>query len=130
GDALFLSVRTQPARSEIRQGRRSRTRDRRAGGAACAHLSPNQSVAIPRNEKKLTISVTVVTKGPDDTAGSTPSLVRPRGMKNPPSAADVRTQIIASDTTKPRLLTSSQTVAMAPRMTAKQSPFTTPTMIS
>ncbi len=56
-----------------------------------AHLSPNQSVAIPRNEKNPTTSVIVVTNGPDDTAGSTPSFVSVSGMTMPPSAAAVST---------------------------------------
>jgi hypothetical protein len=34
------------------------------------YLSPNQNVAMPRNEKNPTTSVTVVTKVPDATAGS------------------------------------------------------------
>ena len=37
-----------------------------------SYFSPNHSVAMPRNEKKPTTSVMVVTKVPDATAGSAP----------------------------------------------------------
>ena len=57
---------------------------------------------MPRNEKKPTTSVTVVTNGPDAIAGSTPSRIRPSGMKMPPSAAAASTQIMASPITTPR----------------------------
>src|SRR5215207_3689267 len=50
------------------------------------YLSPNQAVAMARKEKNPTTAVIVVTKGPDDTAGSTPSLIRISGTRIPPSA--------------------------------------------
>ena len=42
---------------------------------------------MPRNEKKPTMSVTVVTNGPDETAGSTPRRLSSSGIRMPPSAA-------------------------------------------
>ena len=59
-----------------------------AGSAVRPHVSnltlkPNHSVAIPRNEKKPTTSVTVVTNGPDATAGSTPEPVQRERNQDP-----------------------------------------------
>src|SRR5215203_7227827 len=51
----------------------------------------NHAVAIPKKAKKPTISVMLVTKGPDETAGSTPIRLRVSGTKMPPSAAKNRT---------------------------------------
>ena len=45
------------------------------------------------------MSVTVVTNGPDETAGSTPSRSSASGMRMPPSAAAVSTVTIASPIT-------------------------------
>src|SRR3954447_15541598 len=66
------------------------------------HLSPNHNEAMPRKEKKPTTSVTVVTKGPDDTAGSAPRRMRSKGIRIPPSAAEASTVTIARAMTSPR----------------------------
>src|SRR4028119_1646652 len=43
---------------------------------------------MPRKAKNPTMSVMLVTKGPEETAGSTPSRLRVRGTKMPPSGAE------------------------------------------
>src|SRR5262249_8853141 len=50
------------------------------------HLSPNHSVAMPRNEKNPTTSVTVVTNTPDEIAGSAWKRWSTSGTRMPPSA--------------------------------------------
>src|SRR5262245_14405927 len=56
----------------LTDGRERRlTRGKHTSVSRC-HCRPNHNVAMPRKEKKPTTSVTVVTKGPEDTAGSTP----------------------------------------------------------
>src|SRR5262249_35913654 len=94
------------------------------------YLRPNHRVAMPRKEKNPTTSVTVVTNGPDDTAGSTPRRIRISGMRMPPSAAAASTVSMASPMTMPRSLTLNQVAAITPMITAKASPLSAPTMTS
>src|SRR5262245_37467252 len=94
------------------------------------YFSPNQSVAIPRNDRNPTTSVTVVTNGPDDTAGSTPSRVRMSGIRIPPSAAAASTVTIASPMTRPRSVMSNQVAAITPMISAKERPWSAPTSTS
>src|SRR6267142_2827223 len=56
------------------------------------YLSPNQSVAIPRNERNPTTSVMVVTNTPDETAGSARKCWSTSGTRMPPSAPATRLQ--------------------------------------
>src|SRR5262249_4546910 len=86
--------------------------------AHARHLSPNQRVPIARKEKNPTISVTVVTKGLDATAGSRPRRLSASGIRMPPSAAAMRLQIIASPITTPSPGTLNQAAAAIPVMIA------------
>ena len=93
-----------------------------------AYLRPNHSVAIPRKEKNPTTSVTVVTNGPDDTAGSTPSLANTkRNQRFRQARPTTSTVTIASAMTSPRSETWNQLNAITPMISAKQSPLSTPT---
>ena len=75
---------------------------------------PNHRLAMLRNEKKPTTSVTVVTKGLEATAGSNLSRCRTSGIRIPPRAAAIRLQIMASPITNP----SPGTLAAAARVDA------------
>src|SRR4029079_10256198 len=90
----------------------------------------NPSVAMPRNEKKPTTSVMVVTKVPDATAGSARTRSNTIGTRIPPKAPATRLQMIASPITTPRPGILNQATAAPPVITAKQSPLTSPTMAS
>src|SRR5918993_3385037 len=74
----------------------------------------NQAVAIPKKAKNPTMSVMLVTKGPDETAGSTPILLRVRGTKMPPSAAKNSTVTRARPITRPSSGDSNQSPARTP----------------
>src|SRR5215831_7754971 len=94
------------------------------------HLSPNHSVAMPRNEKNPTTSVTVVTNTPDEIAGSARKRWSTSGTRIPPSAPATRLQIMARPITTPRSGTLNHTPAATPVMTAKAKPLTSPTSTS
>src|SRR5262249_39443093 len=94
------------------------------------HLSPNHSVAMPRNEKNPTTSVTVVTNTPDEIAGSAWKRWSTSGTRMPPSAPARRLQIMARPITRPRSSTLNHAAAATPVMTAKAKPLTKPTSIS
>src|ERR671912_660284 len=74
----------------------------------------NQAVAMPKKAKNPTMSVMLVTKGPDETAGSTPIRLRVRGTKMPPSAAKNRTVTRARPITRPSSGDSNQSPARTP----------------
>src|SRR5262245_26861783 len=78
-------------------------------GVSLSQRRPNHRLAMLKNEKKPTTSVTVVTNGLDATAGSILSRCSARGIRIPPNAAATRLQIMARPMTKPRPGTLNQT---------------------
>src|SRR5215467_2426006 len=66
------------------------------------HLIPNHSVAMPRNEKNPTTSVTVVTNTPEEIAGSATEAVEHERHQNAAECPATRLQIMARPITTPR----------------------------
>src|SRR5438477_11482768 len=94
------------------------------------YFNPNQSVAMPRKEKKPTTSVMVVTNVPEATAGSARTRSSTIGIKMPPSAPATRLQMIASPVTTPSPGILNQATAAIPVMTARALPVTSATYLS
>src|SRR3984893_3361391 len=91
------------------------------------YFSSNHSVAMPRNEKKPTTSVMVVTKVPDATAGSARTRSSTIGIRMPPSAPATRLHMIAKPITTPSAGILNQATAAIPVITANARPLTRPT---